>query len=84
MAACIGLSTTRLRESVRRFSVADVKTSMQKFSLREGLIYTYLDNVLMASSLMTCPCGETFDSRRLEHTVIHVPHITAAETRQSR
>jgi hypothetical protein len=30
------------------------------------------------SSLMTCPCGEMFDSHRLEHTVIHVPHITAA------
>jgi hypothetical protein len=38
----------------------------------------------MPSSLMTCPCGETFDSHRLEHTVIHVPHITAAETRQTR
>ena len=32
----------------------------------------------MPSSLMTCSCGETFDSHRLEHTVIHVPHITAA------
>jgi hypothetical protein len=30
------------------------------------------------SSLMACPCGETFDSHRLEHTVIHVPHTTAA------
>jgi hypothetical protein len=30
------------------------------------------------SSLMTCPCGETFDSHRLEHTLIHVPHITKA------
>jgi hypothetical protein len=30
------------------------------------------------SSLMECPCGETFDSHRLEHTVIHVPHITEA------
>jgi hypothetical protein len=29
-------------------------------------------------SLMKCPCGETFDSHRLEHTLIHVPHITAA------
>jgi hypothetical protein len=28
-------------------------------------------------SLMKCPCGETFDSHRLEHTLIHVPHITA-------
>jgi hypothetical protein len=26
---------------------------------------------------MKCRCGETFDSHRLEHTVIHVPHITA-------
>jgi hypothetical protein len=30
------------------------------------------------NSLMTCPRGETFDSHRLEHTVIHVPHISAA------
>jgi hypothetical protein len=30
------------------------------------------------SSLMKCPCGETFDSHRLEHTLIHVPHISAA------
>jgi hypothetical protein len=30
------------------------------------------------NSLMRCPCGETFDSHRLEHTVIHVPHITRA------
>jgi hypothetical protein len=36
------------------------------------------------NSLMKCRCGETFDSHRLEHTLIHVPHITAAETRQSR
>lgn len=27
---------------------------------------------------MRCPCGETFDSDRLEHTVVHVPHITTA------
>jgi hypothetical protein len=31
------------------------------------------------SSLMKCPCGETLDSHRLEHTVIHVPHITEAQ-----
>src|SRR5258708_25601931 len=30
------------------------------------------------SSLMTCPCGEVFDSHRLEHTLVHVPHISAA------
>lgn len=30
----------------------------------------------MPSSLMTCPCGETFDGHRLEHTLIHVSHIT--------
>jgi hypothetical protein len=30
------------------------------------------------SSMMRCPCGETFDSHRLEHTLIHVPHITKA------
>jgi hypothetical protein len=29
------------------------------------------------SSLLKCPCGEVFDSHRLEHTLIHVPHITA-------
>jgi hypothetical protein len=28
------------------------------------------------SSIMRCPCGEQFDSHRLEHTLIHVPHIT--------
>jgi hypothetical protein len=31
------------------------------------------------NSLMRCPCGKTFDSHRLEHTLIHVPHITAAQ-----
>jgi hypothetical protein len=31
------------------------------------------------SSLMTCPCGEVCDSHRLEHTLIHVPHISAAQ-----
>ena len=36
------------------------------------------------SFLMRCPCGEVFDSHRLDNTVIHVPHITAAETRQAR
>jgi hypothetical protein len=30
------------------------------------------------NSLMTCPCGQMFDSHRLEDTVIHVPHITAS------
>jgi hypothetical protein len=29
------------------------------------------------STLMRCRCGETFDSHRLEHTLIHVPHIIA-------
>jgi hypothetical protein len=29
------------------------------------------------SSMMHCPCGEMFDSHRLENTLIHVPHITA-------
>jgi len=28
------------------------------------------------SSLKRCPCGEVFDSHRLDNTVIHVPHIT--------
>jgi len=31
--------------------------------------------------LMRCACGETFDSHRLAHTLIHVPHITAAQQR---
>jgi hypothetical protein len=30
------------------------------------------------NTMMRCPCGETFDSHQIEHTVIHVPHITAA------
>jgi hypothetical protein len=25
--------------------------------------------------MMRCPCGEAFDSHRLEHSLIHVPHI---------
>jgi hypothetical protein len=29
------------------------------------------------SSTMRCACGDVFDSHRLEHTLIHVPHITA-------
>jgi hypothetical protein len=29
------------------------------------------------NSLMRCPCGEVFDSHRLENTLIHVPHIAA-------
>ena len=33
------------------------------------------------SSLMTCPCGERFDSHRLEDTMLHVPHIEAATVR---
>jgi hypothetical protein len=32
----------------------------------------------MPSSLMRCPCGETFDSHKPECNLIHVPHITAA------
>jgi hypothetical protein len=31
------------------------------------------------NSTMRCPCGEVFDSHRLEHNLIHVPHITAAQ-----
>jgi hypothetical protein len=31
------------------------------------------------NSLMRCACGETFDSHRLEDSLIHVPHITAAQ-----
>jgi len=30
------------------------------------------------SSLMTCRCGQVFDSHRLADTLIHVPHISAA------
>jgi hypothetical protein len=36
------------------------------------------------SSLMTCRCGEVFDSHRLEETLIHVPHISAAESEHVR
>jgi hypothetical protein len=31
------------------------------------------------SSMMRCPCGEIFNSHLLEHTLIHVPHVTAAQ-----
>jgi hypothetical protein len=30
------------------------------------------------NSLMTCPCGQIFDSNRLADTIVHVPHITAS------
>ena len=30
------------------------------------------------NSLMRCPCGQVFDSHKLEYSLIHVPHITAA------
>ena len=30
------------------------------------------------TSLMTCPCGQVFDSHRLADTIVHVPHITAS------
>jgi hypothetical protein len=36
------------------------------------------------SSLMTCPCGEVFDSHRLQCTVIHVPHIGAVTAARQR
>jgi hypothetical protein len=29
------------------------------------------------SSLMTCPCGDVFDSHRLEENLVHVPHLSA-------
>src|SRR5205823_1795227 len=31
------------------------------------------------TSMMPCPCGVRFDSHKLEHTLIHVPHITSAQ-----
>jgi len=30
------------------------------------------------NSMMRCPCGTTFDNHKLEHSLLHVPHITAA------
>jgi hypothetical protein len=36
------------------------------------------------SSLMTCHCGEVFDSHRLEHTLVHVPHIVATFDNETR
>ena len=36
----------RLRDVVSRFAIADIKLALQRSNLREGLIYTYLDNVL--------------------------------------
>jgi len=32
-----------------------------------------------ALDVSRCPCDEIFDSHRLENTVIHVPHMTAAQ-----
>ncbi len=39
-------SFDRLRDVVSRFAIADVKLALQRSNLREGLIYTYLDNIL--------------------------------------
>ena len=36
------------------------------------------------SSLMTCRCGQVFDSHRLEDTLVHVPHISSAESEHVR
>jgi hypothetical protein len=33
------------------------------------------------NSMMRCRCGTTLDSHKLEHTLIHAPHITAAHQR---
>jgi hypothetical protein len=30
------------------------------------------------SSLITCRCGEVFESHRLADTLVHVPHLSAA------
>ncbi len=30
------------------------------------------------NSIMRCACGESFDSHRLEESLIHVPHLSAA------
>jgi hypothetical protein len=32
----------------------------------------------MPNTIMRCPCGEVFESHRLEHTMTHVPHISVA------
>ena len=31
--------------------------------------------------MMPCPCGKTFNSHLLAHTLVHVPHISAAQQR---
>ena len=47
----------------------------RKYAMQErgGLMPSQKPN-----SMMRCPCGTAFDSHKLEHTLIHVPHITAA------
>jgi hypothetical protein len=36
------------------------------------------------SSMVGCPCGARFDSHRLEHNLIHVPHITEHQALEAR
>src|SRR5258705_240845 len=36
------------------------------------------------SSLMTCRCGQVFNSHRIEDTLVHVPHISAAASEHAR
>ena len=35
-------------------------------------------------SLMTCTCGQVFDSHRLPDALVHVPHISAATSEHAR
>jgi hypothetical protein len=75
----------RLRSRMARVSVEADESRFSGVARRAGLDRAQICHVAAGerlpsqkpSSLMTCPCGEVFDSHRLEHTLIHVPYISA-------
>ncbi len=60
------------------FATAGIVHEMTFFSERFGIDAGALE-AHGALDVSRCPCGEIFDSHRLENTVIHVPHMTAAQ-----
>ena len=71
----------RLRPNVQRFlAETRILRAAQRAPLcrpNRGFLQTGLPSQ-KPNSLMRCPCGQVFDSHKLEHSLIHVPHITAA------
>ncbi len=54
--------------------------AISAIGLKRSMPCTKLESAchLRSRITMRCPCGEVFDSHKLELTLIHVPHITKA------